>query len=106
MSDWVGLGIIAFIILCALFGLYQLTKPYDITVEEFEKRAHEAPGMMSAAFTGLQKILDPATKKAVEAQEDFKEGRFNAEQAKGDGPEAGERERKEKGKRKRQKARR
>ena len=90
MSDWVGLGIIAFIILCALFGLYQLTKPYDITVEEFEKRAHEAPGMMSAAFTGLQKILDPATKKAVEAQEDFKEGRFNAEQAKGDGPEAGE----------------
>jgi len=89
MSDWVGLGIIAFIILCALFGLYQLTKPYDITVEEFEKRAHEAPGMMSAAFTGLQKILDPATKKAVEAQEDFKEGRFNSEQAKGDGPEPG-----------------
>ena len=85
MSDWVGLGIIVFIILCALFGFYQLTKPYDITVEEFEKRAHEAPGMMSAAFTGLQKILDPATKKAVEAQEDFKEGRFNAEQVTGDG---------------------
>lgn len=89
MSDWLGLGIIAFIILCALFGLYQLTKPYDITIEEFEKRAHEAPGMMSAAFTGLQKILDPATKKAVEAQEDFKEGRYNSEQAKGDGLEPG-----------------
>ena len=89
MSDWIGLAIIGFVILCALFGLYQLTKPYDITVEEFEKRAHEAPGMLSAGFTGLQKILDPATKKAVEAQEDFKEGRFDAEQGKGDGDKAG-----------------
>ena len=90
MSDWIGLAIIGFLILCALFGLWQLTKPYDISIEEFEKRAHEAPGMLSAGFTGLQKILDPATKKAVEAQEDFKEGRFDAEQATGDGDEAGE----------------
>jgi hypothetical protein len=89
MGDWIGLALIGFLILCALFGLWQLTKPYDITVEEFEKRAHEAPGMLSAGFTGLQKILDPATKKAVEAQEDFKEGRFDAEQGKGDGDEAG-----------------
>ena len=95
MGDWTGLALIGFLILCALFGLWQLTKPYDITVEEFEKRAHEAPGMLSAAFTGIQKILDPATKKAVEAQEDFKEGRFDAEQAKGDGDEAGEASRQE-----------
>ncbi len=83
------MALIGFLILCALFGLWQLTKPYDITVEEFEKRAHEAPGMLSAGFTGLQKILNPAEKKAIEAQEDFKEGRFDAEQAKGDGDEAG-----------------
>ena len=90
MSDWIGLGIIGFLILCALFGLWQLSKPYDVTVEEFEKRASEAPSLLSAGFVGLQKILDPATAKAVVAQEDFKEGRFDAEQAKGDGPEAGE----------------
>jgi len=89
MGDWIGLAVIGFLILCALLGLWQLTKPYDITVEEFEKRAHEAPGMLSAGFTGLQKILDPATNKAVEAQQDFKEGRFDAEQGKGDGDEAG-----------------
>ncbi len=89
MTDWIGLVIIGFLILCALFGLWQLTKPYEISVEEFEKRAHEAPGMLSAGFTGLQKILDPAAKKAIESQEDFKEGRFDAEQAKGDGDEAG-----------------
>ncbi len=90
MSDWIGLAFIAFIALCALFAVWQLGKPYDVTVEEFEKRAHNAPSLLSAGFVGLQKILDPATAKAVEAQEDFKEGRFDAEQGKGDGPEAGE----------------
>ena len=92
MSDWIGLAVIGFIILCALFALWQLSKPYEVSVEEFEKRAHEAPSLLSAGFVGLQKILDPATTKAVIAQEDFKEGRFDAEQGKGDGPEAGEKE--------------
>ena len=90
MSDWIGLAVIGFIILCALFAIWQLSKPYEVSVEEFEKRAHEAPSLLSAGFIGLQKILDPATTKAVVAQEDFKEGRFDAEQAKGDGPEAGD----------------
>lgn len=90
MSDWIGLGVVGFIVLCGLFGLWWLAKPYDISVEEFEKRAAEAPSLLSAGFVGLQKILDPATTKAVEAQEDFKEGRFDVEQAKGDGPKAGE----------------
>jgi hypothetical protein len=89
MSDWIGLGFIGFLILCGLFGLWQLSKPYDVSVEEFEKRAHDAPSLLSAGFTGLQKILDPAAKKAIEAQEDFKQGRFDAKQAKGDGDEAG-----------------
>ncbi len=89
MGDWTGLAIIGFLVICALFGLWQLTKPYEISVEEFEKRAHEAPGMLSAGFTAIQKILDPATTKAIVAQEDFKQGRFDAEQGKGDGDEAG-----------------
>jgi hypothetical protein len=90
LSDWLGLGVIAFIVLCGLVGLWWLARPYEVTVEEFEKRAAEAPSLLSAGFTGLQKILDPAAKKAIEAQEDFKEGRFDAEQAKGDGDEAGD----------------
>ena len=91
MGDWVGLAVIVFIVLGGLFGLWRLTQPYEVSVEEFEKRAHEAPSLLSAGFVGLQKMLDPAAKKAVEAQEDFKEGRFDAEQAKGDGDEAGSR---------------
>jgi hypothetical protein len=90
MGDWIGLAVIGFIILCGVFAVWQLSKPYDITVEEFEKRAAEAPSLMSAGLVGLQKILDPATAKAVEAQQDFREGRFDAEQGKGDGPEPGE----------------
>ena len=93
MNDWIGLAVIGFIVLCGLLFLWWLSRPYEISVEEFEKRAHEAPSLLSAGFVGLQKILDPATTKAVEAQEDFKEGRFNSEQARGDGPEPGEEQR-------------
>ena len=90
MSDWIGLAVIGFIILCGVLAVWHLSKPYEVSIDEFEKRAHEAPSLMSAGLVGLQKILDPATPKAVAAQEDFKEGRFDAEQAKGDGSEPGE----------------
>jgi hypothetical protein len=90
MSDWIGLAVIGFLILCAVLALWRLSKPYDVSVEEFEKRAAEAPSLLSAGFVGLQKILDPATTKAVEAQQDFKEGRYDKKQAKSDGDEAGE----------------
>jgi hypothetical protein len=90
MGDWIGLAVIGFLVLCGLVGMWYIAKPYDVSVEEFEKRAAESPSLLSAGFTGLQKILDPAAKKAVEAQQDFKEGRFDAEQAKGDGPDAGD----------------
>lgn len=92
MSDWIGLAFIGVLIVGGLVGLWWLARPYEVSVEEFEKRAAEAPSLLSAGFTGLQKVLDPATAKAVEAQQDFKEGRFDAEQAKGDGPEPGEEE--------------
>src|ERR1043166_4948479 len=90
MGDWIGLAVIGFIVLAAVLFLWWLARPYDVSIEEFEKRAAEAPSLLSAGFVGLQKILDPATAKAVEAQEDFKEGRFDAEQPKGDGPDAGD----------------
>jgi hypothetical protein len=95
MSDWIGLAIIAFLIICGLWGLSHLGKPYDVTTEEFEKRAHEAPGMLSAGISGLQKMLDPAAGKAMEVQEDFKQGYYDGEQESGDKPEAGAPDKKE-----------
>jgi hypothetical protein len=90
MNDWIGLAVIGFIVVGGLAFLVWLSRPYEVTTEEFEKRAAEAPSLLSAGFVGLQKILDPATAKAVIAQEDFKEGRFDVKQAKGDGSEAGD----------------
>ena len=58
MSDWIGLGFIAFLILCGVFALWQLSKPYNVTTEEFERRAKEGPGLISAGLVGLQKARD------------------------------------------------
>jgi hypothetical protein len=89
MNDVIGIGFIVLLVLGAVFGLLQLSKPYDVSNEEFEKRAHEAPSLISAGMSGLQKILDPAAGKAMEVQEDFKQGYYNGEQESGDKPEPG-----------------
>ena len=90
MSDWIGLGVIIFIVVCGLFGLSQLTKPYNVSAEEFEKRAQEAPSLLSAGMSGLQKLLDPAAQKAAEVQEDLRQGRYDKKEESGDPPEAGQ----------------
>src|SRR5215510_8842445 len=89
MNDWIGLGIIGFIVLCAILGLWGLSKPYNVSQEEFERRAKEGPGLIGASLVGLQKALDPAMEKAVQAQEDLKQGRYDGEQGSGEPPEAG-----------------
>jgi hypothetical protein len=90
MSDWIGLAILGFIVVCGLFGLSRLSKPYDVSVEEFERRAQEGPGLLGAGLVGIQKALDPAMQKAVEVQEDLRQGRFDGEQESGDPPEPGD----------------
>jgi hypothetical protein len=88
-NDWIGIAIIGFLILCGLFGLSQLSKPYDVSAEEFERRAKEGPGLISAGLVGLQKALDPSKEKAAEVIEDLKQGRYDGEQGSGEPPDAG-----------------
>lgn len=88
-NDWIGLAIIGLLILGGLFGLSQLSKPYDVSVDEFERRAKEAPGLLSAGLAGLQKALDPSKEKAAEVIEDLKQGRYDGEQESGEPPDAG-----------------
>lgn len=90
MSDLIGIGVIVFIVLCGLLGLWGLSRPYNVSVEEFEKRAQEGPSLMSAGLSGLQKFLDPAAEKAIEVQEDLRQGRYNKKDQSGDPPEAGQ----------------
>lgn len=90
MSDWIGLLIIGLLVLCGIFGLTRLSKPYDVTAEEFERRAQEGPGLLGAGLIGIQKALDPAVEKAAVVQEDLKQGRYDGEQGSGEPPEAGD----------------
>lgn len=90
MSDWIGFGIIILLVVCGLFALSHLGKPYDVSVEEYERRAQEGPGLLGAGLVGIQKALDPAMEKAVEVQEDLRQGRYDGEQESGDPPEAGD----------------
>lgn len=85
MGDLIGLGIIILLIVGGLFGLSQLGKPYEVTTEEFERRAQEGASMLSAGVMGLQKILDPAQARAEVAQQEFKQQYEDGEQKSGDG---------------------
>jgi hypothetical protein len=90
MSDWIGLIVIVLLVIGGLAALSQLGKPYNVSTEEFERRAQEGPGLIGAGLVGLQKALDPAMEKAVEAQEDLKRGRYNSEDDSGGPPDAGD----------------
>lgn len=86
MSDWIGLSVILAILLSGVYGLAHVSTPRKpITKEEFEKRAREAPSLLSAGVMGLQKILEPGVEKAVEVQEDFRQGHLDGEQESGEG---------------------
>ena len=88
-TDWIGIGVIALVIVGGLLLLNQVTKPYDVkNEEEFEKRRKEG-GLLSAGMMGLQQILDPSAKKAVEVQQDLRRGIYDDEEEPDDPPEAG-----------------
>ena len=84
MNDWIGLGFLALLVIGAIVGLSMLGKPYEVSQEEFDKRAHEAAGFLSAGMAGLQKFLNPAEGKAAEVREDLKQGYLDGEQESGD----------------------
>ena len=87
-SDLIGLGVIALLIIAALFGLNQLTKPYGVKDEEEFQRRKEM-GARTAGVRGLEMILDPAAKKSVEVQQDLRRGIYDDEEEPDDPPEAG-----------------
>jgi hypothetical protein len=89
MNDIAGIAFIGSLVLAAVLFLLYLSRPYDVSTEEFEKRAHEAPSLISAGMSGLQKFLDPAAGKAMEVIEDLRQGYYNGEQESGDKPEPG-----------------
>jgi hypothetical protein len=89
-SDWIGIGVIVLVIIGALFGLSQITKPYNVkSEEEFQRRRKEGAGLLNAAMLGLQQTIDPGAKKAVEVQQDLRRGVYDDKEEADDPPEAG-----------------
>jgi hypothetical protein len=87
-GDWIGIGVIALVIVGVLILLNQITKPYDVKdEEEFQRRRRE--GGRATGLMGLQQILDPAAKKSVEVQQDLRRGIYDDEEEPDDPPEAG-----------------
>lgn len=88
--DWIGIGVVAAVVVLGLVGLNQLTKPYDVKDEEdFQRRRKEGAGLLNAAMLGLQQTLDPGAKKAVEVQQDLRRGIYDDQEEPDDPPEAG-----------------
>ena len=90
-SDWIGIGVVALVIVGGLLLLNQITKPYDVkNEEEFQRRRKEGAGLLNAAMLGLQQTLDPSAKKAVEVQQDLRRGIYDDKEEADDPPEAGQ----------------
>lgn len=86
--DWIGLGIIALVIVGGLVLLNHITKPYDVKdEEEFQRRRRE--GGRATGLMGLQGILDPAAKKSIEVRQDLSRGVYDDKEEPDDPPEAG-----------------
>jgi hypothetical protein len=85
MSEWTGIGLIGVVLALGLLGLSRLATPYSASVDEFEKRASEGPGLLGASLIGLQKALEPATERAAVVVQDLNEGHLDGEQESGDG---------------------
>ena len=87
-GDWIGVGIIALVIVGGLILLNHITKPYDVKdEEEFQRRRRQAG--RATGLMGLQGILDPAAKKSIEVQQDLRRGIYDDEEEPDDPPEAG-----------------
>ena len=94
MGDWIGLGIIVAVLLGGFFGLARLgAPPKEMTKEEFERRAAEGRGTMSAGVMAgmhaLQKLMNPKAAEAVEVQKDLQAGYYDDQQEKGEGDAPG-----------------
>jgi hypothetical protein len=90
MGDWIGLGIILLVVVGAFAGLSHLGKPpKQMSQEEYERKAAESRGFMSAgvmaSLYALQKLLNPKAVEAIEVRRDLKAGFYNDEEKKGEG---------------------
>jgi hypothetical protein len=94
MTDWIGLGIFALVVVGALAGLSHLGKrPEPLTAEEYERRVAEAKGaargVAVAGLGALDRFVNPKAAQAVEVQQDLRAGYYDDQEEEGEGDEPG-----------------
>lgn len=97
MEDWIGLGVIVFVLACGYFGVSYLGRPRrPMSTEDFERRAAEGRGTTSAASAAglhaLEKLMNPKSAEAVEVQKDLRAGFYDDQQETGAGGKDGDEE--------------
>lgn len=88
MGDWIGLGIIVFVLAGGFWGLSHLGRTRErISGEEFERRVQDARGTTggAAVLYALQKLMNPKAAEAIEVQKDLKAGHYDDRQETGEG---------------------
>lgn len=94
VRDIVGLSIFVLVILCAIYGLYRLSKPVDFSKEAYERRLKKgsgiARGTMNAMMYAMEELIHPKAVEAIHVQQDLKAGYYDVKQENGD--DIGERE--------------
>ena len=83
MSDWIGLGFIALLIIGIFIGLKQLSKPIKSTTNEFDKRAAESASLLGAGISAINGMLNPQAAKGKTAIEEVKKGTYNKKESEG-----------------------
>lgn len=83
MNDWIGLLFFVLLILGIFVGLKVLGRPQKRTDAEFERRAAEGSGGLSAAMFALQQLLNPEAAKSKEVIMEVKGGRYNKKKREG-----------------------
>src|SRR5687768_13136125 len=94
MGDWIGLGIIALVVVGALVGLSFLGKTRKpLTEEEYEQRVADAKGttrsLAAAGLSALDTFVNPKAAKAVAVQQDLRAGYYDDQEKEGEGDEPG-----------------
>jgi hypothetical protein len=83
MNDWLGLSILLLFAFGAWFGLRALSKPRQLTEQDFEKRVNKGRSLVNAGMMELNKFLNPQAAKSIEVIQNLKNGRYNKKRQSG-----------------------
>jgi hypothetical protein len=88
-NDLIWLCAAALVLLWGVYGLHRISRPSELTQEEYEERLRKgsgiARGAMNGGFYAIQQWLHPKAAAAVAIQKDLREGYYDNQQTPGDG---------------------